>query len=119
MPRRYVILHHTRAEEAHWDFMLEEADALATWQCDQNPADLAVGQSLAITALPAHRKAYLDYEGPISNSRGKVARVAAGEIISLSRHGQTLRFTLTGSADGSYRITSADDANACTLTRET
>ena len=31
-----------------------------------------------VESLPNHRRAYLDYEGPISGDRGSVRRVAAG-----------------------------------------
>ena len=30
--RRFVILHHVGCERPHWDFLLEQEGALATWQ---------------------------------------------------------------------------------------
>lgn len=56
--------------------MFESAGALRTWSVDQLPT--AGGPPQAATALPLHRIAYLDYEGPVSGDRGTVRRVATG-----------------------------------------
>jgi hypothetical protein len=73
---RYVVLHHTGFDEAHFDLMIESAPAgaLTTWRCPRWP--LASGDEL--TSLADHRCDYLDYEGLVSNNRGQVRRVAAG-----------------------------------------
>lgn len=78
---RYVILHHTGWVEDHFDLMLEvDADgALETWRLDGFPA------AESITPLPAHRRAYLEYEGPVSRNRGHVRRVAAGQYATVAR----------------------------------
>jgi len=47
---------------------------LITWRCDRWPID----QPTALTFLPDHRNAYLEYEGPISGDRGHVSRVETG-----------------------------------------
>lgn len=72
---RYVVLHHTGWIEDHFDLMLEtNADGpLQTWRLDAFP------DARSFTPLPAHRRAYLDYEGPVSNNRGRVKRVAVGD----------------------------------------
>lgn len=79
MPARFVILHHIAPAGEHWDLMLERGDALLTWQLPREPT------SAAFLPLPArrigdHRKAYLDYEGPISRDRGHVRPVDAGTV---------------------------------------
>lgn len=76
---KFVILHHTGHRPEHWDFMLEEADALATWKCSSNPAASSPGQILSCRRLPDHRRAYLTYEGVISHGRGRVQRIEEGE----------------------------------------
>jgi hypothetical protein len=119
MSLRYVILHHRLGEDAHWDLMLEQAHALATWQCGRNPLELTPGETMAVTPLPAHRKTYLDYEGPVSNNRGRVVQIAAGVVESLDRDGRAIRFTLVGPLSGSFCITTGESADACMLTRET
>jgi len=92
----FVILHHTGYGPKHWDFMLEEGEALATWQCPTNPADLPPGQTLPCQKLPDHRRAYLTYEGPISENRGKVRRVEEGRYERLAANEQLLRVRLHG-----------------------
>jgi len=93
MPSRYVILHHQlqhgeslsecrnqRLGEhpcEHWDLMLERGEILLTWQLLKEPTGPS---ALPIKALKIqdHRKAYLDYEGPISGDRGCVTRIDRG-----------------------------------------
>ncbi len=70
MPR-YVILQHESPSGLHFDFMLEMGGVLKTWSLAQPPAP---GVDMEAKALPDHRPAYLDYEGPISGDRGSVTR---------------------------------------------
>jgi hypothetical protein len=70
MPR-YVILQHDISGASHFDFMLETGDVLKTWSLPKPPAP---GVEIDAEALPDHRLAYLDYEGPVSGDRGSVAR---------------------------------------------
>ena len=87
---RYVVLHHTGWIEDHFDLMLEvDADGpLQTWRLDGFPA------AESITPLPAHRRAYLDYEGPVSNNRGRVKRVAAGSYVVVNEQESALTVLL-------------------------
>jgi len=59
--------------------MLERGDVLLTWQLLREPVGV---QSLPVPArrIGDHRKAYLDYEGPVSGGRGDVRRVDAGLV---------------------------------------
>jgi hypothetical protein len=68
---RYVILQHETAGGVHFDFMLEMGGVLKTWSLSQPPLQ---GVEIDAEALPDHRLAYLDYEGPISGDRGSVTR---------------------------------------------
>ena len=70
MPR-YVILRHETAGGVHFDFMIEMNGTLKTWTLPQPPIS---GVEMRAEALPDHRLAYLDYEGPISGDRGSVTR---------------------------------------------
>ena len=67
---RYVILEHDHPVR-HWDLMLEEGGRLRTWRLACVPE-----AGLVMRAAPCfdHRRAYLDYEGPISGDRGQVVR---------------------------------------------
>jgi hypothetical protein len=93
MTGKFVILHHAGHGPEHWDFMLEQGDALATWQCPVNPAVLSAGESITCPRLPDHRLAYLTYEGAVSRNRGEVRRVAQGEYqcLSTDQHHRQLR----------------------------
>jgi hypothetical protein len=74
---RYVILHHKVADGEHWDLMLEQAEALATWRLPRPPA-CPQTEPIEATRIGDHRTHYLDYEGPVSRGRGEVARFDYG-----------------------------------------
>jgi hypothetical protein len=73
---RYVVLRHEGVPEPHFDLMLERGDGepLATWRSSAWP----IVDGTRVTPLPDHRRDYLAYQGPISDDRGYVARVADG-----------------------------------------
>ena len=77
MTLRFAILHHTGVAKPHYDLMFVEAEPaakLATWRCPVWPV---LGLT-PVERLDDHRPDYLDYEGPVSNDRGRVDRVAGG-----------------------------------------
>jgi hypothetical protein len=96
MPARFVILHHRLDDGEHWDLMLEHGEVLLTWQLLREPVDAA---SLPIPArrIGDHRKAYLEYEGPVSGGRGTVRRVDAGTLEIEKASENRLQFRLGGS----------------------
>ncbi|HLN33287.1 MAG TPA: DNA polymerase ligase N-terminal domain-containing protein [Gemmataceae bacterium] len=91
MPR-YAILEHDYPV-VHWDFLLEADQVLQTWRLAAPPA---VGQVISAVSLPAHRRLYLDYEGPVSGNRGQVVRWDAGVFTWLSREQDRLAVQLDG-----------------------
>lgn len=85
---RFVILHHqpdprehspsaTNQFPEHWDFMVEQAETLATWQLQSNPTTNPTA-TINAKRIADHRRAYLEYEGPISQNRGQVQRIESG-----------------------------------------
>ncbi|MCC6423647.1 MAG: hypothetical protein IT447_09245 [Phycisphaerales bacterium] len=112
MPLRYVILHHQGIESPHYDLMVETAEgsALRTWRIDRWPP---MNGEIA-TPLPDHRRAYLEYEGPLTNHRGHVRRIDAGTcLIQLNSTEQlivqlegTFRLTLPKSSSGPLKLES-------------
>ncbi|RIK66590.1 MAG: hypothetical protein DCC65_09505 [Planctomycetota bacterium] len=68
--RRFVVLHHEDREGVHYDLMIESGSALATWKLRHPPES---GEQRCLR-IGDHRRAYLDYEGPISGDRGRVTR---------------------------------------------
>ncbi|MFO0946037.1 MAG: hypothetical protein U1D30_08835 [Planctomycetota bacterium] len=74
---RFVVLEHGHPHEYHWDILFEDphCDALRSWSLPAWPP--SAGWTSAIPKDP-HRKLYLNYEGPISGSRGWVRRRESG-----------------------------------------
>ena len=110
MPTRFVILHHKLADSEHWDLMLERGEVMLTWQLEREPVDQA-GLPIPAERIGDHRKAYLEYEGPVSGDRGHVRRVDAGTVefgevgpnrVVVHLEGQRLAgsFTLDQGVDG-------------------
>ena len=91
MPSFVVLTHDFPA--LHWDFMLEKEAALRTWRLAQPPDS---GGKIEAVALPDHRTAYLDYEGPVSGNRGHVVRWDGGEFAPISEEPTRLEVELHG-----------------------
>lgn len=112
--RQYVILRHVVADGRHWDLMLEQGETLATWQLARDPAVLApedAGEIIPAKRIGDHRRAYLEYEGPVFGQRGHVTRVDKGTYELITRtpterlvrlHGDLLRglFRVAGEMPG-------------------
>ncbi len=65
------------AERAdHFDLLLQWQGALLTWELPFQP--LLEDSSTAARRLPDHRLIYLDFSGPLSESRGHVQQVDSG-----------------------------------------
>ncbi len=95
MPDRYVILHHRLDDGEHWDLMLEQGDVLLTWQLLRLPIDPS-NYPVPARRIGDHRRAYLDYEGPLTGNRGVVRRVDSGSLDSIEDTAQGLRIVLSG-----------------------
>jgi DNA polymerase Ligase (LigD) len=97
MPRYVILFHEMPAggeRPTHWDLMLESGSALRTWALPVEPSADMDCQALA---LAEHRLAYLEYEGPVSENRGRVTRWDAGEYRPLAETPDTLAISLAGS----------------------
>jgi hypothetical protein len=96
MPR-FVILRHelppSHDRGTHFDLMLEMGAVLRTWSLPELPE---VGKVIQAEALPDHRLAYLEYEGPVSGNRGTVSRVEEGEYEMVEETDALLRYRLVG-----------------------
>jgi hypothetical protein len=80
MMLRLVVLHHTGVDTPHFDLMYESApgEHLTTLRCPNWPPELGD----LLIELSDHRREYLTYEGPVSQNRGTVRRVAAGVVVA-------------------------------------
>jgi len=105
MAEPFVILLHVGYGPDHYDLMLSNGRALATWRLSANPAELAAGQSAPAIRLADHRRDYLTYEGPVSGDRGRVSRTAEGNCETLARREDCWEFHLAGEGvDGRFEL---------------
>jgi len=74
MTQRFCILLHDKPFW-HWDFLLENGDHALCWRLLRQPC---CEEPIAAEQLQPHRLLYLDFEGPVSNDRGTVKRIAGG-----------------------------------------
>jgi hypothetical protein len=74
---RYVILHHHDIAAPHYDLLFEQEEqpALTTFRSPAWP----ISEPTRVEKLADHRRAYLDYEGPVSGGRGRVTRIESGQ----------------------------------------
>ena len=85
--RPTVVLLHTLPDGSHhFDWMIARDDTdsgpLQTWRCPRRVDAMGIGESIMLTPLPDHRRAYLRKEGPLDPKngidRGHVKRVQSG-----------------------------------------
>ena len=69
---QFVVLEHDTRVGVHWDLMVESGEMLVTWQLSLAP--LKQRRKIDAHRIFDHRLEYLEYEGPISHDRGKVAQ---------------------------------------------
>lgn len=72
--RRFAILTHDHPF-FHWDLLLEVGAVAWTWRLLDEPGP---NQEIRSERIGDHRLLYLDYEGPVSGDRGRVALWDAG-----------------------------------------
>ena len=80
---RFVVLSHDWPEP-HGDMLIEHppgAALLPTWSLDEPPGHAAL--EARVERLADHRRAYLDYEGPVQGGRGRVSQSLTGQMILL------------------------------------
>ncbi len=92
MSARFVILTHDHPF-LHWDLMLDWGPVLRSWRLLEQPN--APGP-VAAQAIGDHRRAYLDYQGPVSGGRGQVAQWDAGMFAIISESPDALTLVMRG-----------------------
>ena len=99
--RAFVLLRHETSDGVHWDLMLEAGASLTTWQLAEDPTRGTEGRradsgGIRARRLPDHRRAYLEYEGPVSGDRGHVTRVERGTCLLVGDGPQSYVVKLSG-----------------------
>jgi len=115
----FVILQHVGYGLRHFDFLLEAGQSLASWQFEDNPAELPPGCSMTGTQLADHRLEYLTYEGPISAGRGEVRRLEQGRYRCSESNEHLWQLEITSQTmQGSFTLSRKNNSAQWTLTRE-
>ena len=96
MSKRFVIQIHSGYGQIHYDMMLSDGDALATWQFAGTPSEVSFSKPLTCNRIQDHRVAYLSYEGPISKGRGRVDIFDRGEYDAIAVDEGCWEFVLHG-----------------------
>jgi len=98
MRRTVILLHTLPSGDSHFDWLIDQPEIptehrLISLRCNIRPDSADLG-SFSATRLPDHRAYYLRFEGELTDSRGSVARLADGEVISYSRTKNTLNLSI-------------------------
>jgi hypothetical protein len=96
MNGRFALLLHTHPRE-HYDLVMDqpESDELATWRISNEI--IPNFTSLHARKIFDHRRAYLTYEGEVSNNRGRVKRIDEGTIVAHRWTPDSIDITMSGS----------------------
>ncbi len=81
--RSIVLLRHDLPDgDVHFDWFIatDSKERLISFRVAKRIDLLKADESLEATHMADHRAIYLDYEGPISDGRGRVKRVRKGAI---------------------------------------
>jgi len=94
---RFAILQHRGTTSykpgVHWDLLFDQGETLQAWEL---PLDPFREYSQSAHSLSPHRRHYLDYEGPLSDDRGTVTRVEAGEFVLIAESDARLEYEIAG-----------------------
>jgi len=112
--QNFVIQEHIQKNSCHWDLMLQQENALITWQIPLCPSQWH-GKPVPCRKIFDHRLKYLTYEGPLSQNRGFVKIYAAGnyQILDSAKnywrinlHSDNIRgnMTLEGVQDDQWQL---------------
>lgn len=102
----FVLLRHETLEGVHWDLMLDTGSVLTTWQLAADPCGVGwESGGISSRRLPDHRRAYLEYEGPVSRNRGWVRLADRGTYRILADESLSCTVSLIGQRlSGRFRL---------------
>ena len=79
---------------------MQRGEVLRSWRLLESPdrwRSAAESAGLSAESIGEHRLLYLDYEGPVSRERGRVARWDLGQVEWLAESETSVRLRLSGS----------------------
>jgi hypothetical protein len=115
-----LLLHEVPDGTAHVDWMIAPEERgesrLITFRLERSLDALSPGESLPAVRLADHRRRYLDYEGPISGSRGSVRRLAQGRVTACrsAAHALEMDVEWARGAEQRLRLVRHESAGAAT-----
>ncbi len=107
MALRYAVLWHHDVDEPHYDLMFETLPRsdLATWRSVVWPIEAPT----EVIRLKDHRRFYLEYEGELTDRRGRVDRVAGGTCeVSVGENAVWRVAILTGAPPAKFTLRQLD-----------
>ncbi len=97
MPRFALLIHDHPF--VHWDLLVQRGAVLRSWRLLESPdrwLSKPPAAELSAEAIGDHRLDYLDYEGPVSRERGRVAQWDHGQAEWLNEGESSIRLRLNG-----------------------
>ncbi len=76
--------------------MFEQGSVLRAWALQSEPEGEDSKDVIEAVALPDHRPAYLDYEGPVSQGRGCVEQWDGGTFLEIEMSDERVEAELNG-----------------------
>lgn len=112
---RMVLLEHTLPDgQRHWDWLIERPDGgagglLISYRVEQRIDHVGGGEgrSFGAVRMADHRRLYLAYEGEVSGGRGRVVRVATGEVMGVTERAGAIV------VEGSFGDVGTDEGGGC------
>ena len=105
MNLNYSIIKHTLSDYTfHYDFLIKKNDILQCWQFS-SIANIEIGELIFCKKIFDHRLKYLNYQGPISNNRGKVQIIQNGFLEIIIQEDNLVRFRIDSELlNGNFEI---------------
>ena len=92
---KFVIQKHIKADDTHWDLMLQAGSVLQTWRLDRPPKKLQ-GQTITAIKIFDHPLKFLTYEGTVNDGQGQVEIADSGTCHIIKRSETKIEFELHG-----------------------
>ncbi|MHC4720670.1 MAG: DNA polymerase ligase N-terminal domain-containing protein [Planctomycetota bacterium] len=109
--RNFVIQKHSKADDVHWDLMLEAGQVLETYRLALPPEQL-LKQTTAAVKISDHSLKFLTYQGTVNKGAGTVEIAETGTYQILSENAGRRQLQLNGSIlKGKFTLTHIDAEN--------
>jgi len=91
--RKFVIQQHTKADQVHWDLMLQTGEVLHTYRLEVPAKELSHQANTAVR-ISDHPLKFLTYQGSVNQGKGSVEIADTGtyQLLSQSEKCWNLKF---------------------------